>query len=70
MIHSSRRNRKSKVIAEVLAIIADTELATHRSPLYHEINGRLGGESAAEFVAALEKFHTERLIKLPKRRVI
>jgi hypothetical protein len=55
MIHSSRRDRKAKAIAEVLAIIADA----NQKPVPHpprptrETNEWLW-ESATEFCAALD----------------
>ena len=57
MIHSSRRDRKAKAIAEVLAMIANAEapLAPHRPRPVLEADERLF-ETAAEFCAALEKY--------------
>ena len=57
MIHSSRRDRKIKAIAEALAIIADArpEFDPHRPRPVHEADERLF-ETAAEFCAALEKY--------------
>jgi hypothetical protein len=55
MIRSSRRDRKAKVIAEVLAMIADSQsaLAPHRShPVREPDEGLL--EDATEFCAALD----------------
>ena len=53
MIHSSRRDRKAKAIAEVLAMIADAQapLAPHRPRPVLETDERLF-ETAAEFSAA------------------
>jgi hypothetical protein len=55
MIHSSRRDRKAKAIAEVLAMIANAQvpLAPHRPRPVLEADERLF-ETAAEFCAALE----------------
>jgi hypothetical protein len=57
MIHSSRRDRKAKAIAEVLAMIANAQapLAPHRPRPVLEADERLF-ETAAEFCAALEKY--------------
>ena len=59
MIHSSRRDRKTKAIAEVLAMFADAhpELAPHRPRSVREADEWLW-ESATEFSAALEKYYT------------
>jgi hypothetical protein len=56
MIHSSRRDRKAKAIAEVLAMIANAQapLAPHRPRPVLEADERLF-ETAAEFWA-LEKY--------------
>jgi hypothetical protein len=57
MIHSSRRDRKTKAIAEALAMIADAhpELEPHRSRPTHETDEWLW-ESATEFCAALDYY--------------
>jgi hypothetical protein len=60
MIHSSRRNRKSRLIAEVLATIAAAQRAPYQPRSFHETNERLWGESATEFSAALETYYAER----------
>jgi hypothetical protein len=54
MIHSSRRDRKTKAIAEVLAMIADAhpELDPHQPRPVRETDEWLW-ESATEFCAAL-----------------
>jgi hypothetical protein len=54
MIHSSRRDRKAKAIAEVLAMIANAQapLAPHLPRPVLEADER----PAAEFCAALEKY--------------
>ena len=73
MIHSSRRDREVKAIAEVLAMIAAPELAPYRPRAGRETNEWLREESASEFSAALEKYyaaHTHRLINLPKKRMV
>jgi hypothetical protein len=55
MIHSSRRERKTKAIAEVLAMISDAhlELVRHRSRPVRETDEWLR-ESATEFCVALD----------------
>jgi hypothetical protein len=60
MIHSSRRDRKAKAIAEVLAMLADThpKLPTHKRCSLRETDEWLW-ESATEFSAALEKYYAE-----------
>ena len=57
MIHSSHRNRKTKAIAEVLAMIADAhpELAPHHPRSVRETDEWLW-ESATEFCAALDRY--------------
>jgi hypothetical protein len=56
MIHSSRRDRKAKAIAEVLAMIADARATSaHRPRPVLETDERLF-ETAAEFCAAFEKY--------------
>jgi hypothetical protein len=57
MIHSSRRDRKTKAIAEALAMIADAhpELDPHRPRPVREIDEQLW-ESATEFCAALDRY--------------
>ena len=57
MIHSSRRDRKTKAIAEALAMIADAhpELAPHRPRPVRETDEWLW-ESATEFCAALDRY--------------
>jgi hypothetical protein len=57
MIHSSRRDRKAKAIAEVLAMIANAEapLAPHRPRSVRQADERLF-ETASEFCAAFEKY--------------
>jgi hypothetical protein len=61
MIHSSRRDRKAKAIAEVLAMLADThlKLTTHKPCPLRETDEWLW-ESATEFSAVLEKYYAER----------
>jgi hypothetical protein len=55
MIHSSHRDHKTKVIAEVLAMMSDVhpELVPHRSRPVRETDEWLW-ESATEFCAALD----------------
>jgi hypothetical protein len=57
MIHSSHRNRKTKAIAEVLAMIADAhpELTPHHPRPVRETDEWLW-ESATEFCAALDRY--------------
>ena len=56
MIHSSRRDRKAKAIAEVLAMIdSDLPLVPHRPRPDHETEEWLF-ESATEFIEAREKY--------------
>ena len=57
MIHSSRRDRKIKAIAEALAMIADArpEFDPHRPRPVHETDEWLW-ESATEFCAALDRY--------------
>ena len=57
MIHSSRRDRKTKAIAEALAMIADAhpELDPHRPRPIRETDESLW-ESATEFCAALDHY--------------
>jgi len=57
MIHSSRRDRKAKAIAEALAMLADahTELEPHRRRPVRETDEWLW-ESATEFCAALDRY--------------
>ena len=56
MIHSSRRGRKAKAIAEVRAMIANAQATSaHRPRPVLETDERLF-EIAAEFCAALEEY--------------
>ena len=57
MIHSSRRDLKVRAIAEVLAMIADTDpkLTSHDPRTAHETDEWLW-ESATEFCAALDRY--------------
>jgi hypothetical protein len=73
MIYSSHRKRKTKAMAEVLAMIAAVELAPHRQSPFREIEEGFQGESATEFIAALEKYcaaRTHSPIKLPKKGMV
>ncbi|MGH6836954.1 MAG: hypothetical protein ACREC9_15780 [Methylocella sp.] len=58
MIHSSRQDRKTKAIAEVLTMIADAhpEPASHHPRPVRETEESLW-ESVTEFCAALEKYY-------------
>jgi hypothetical protein len=57
MIHSSHRERKTKAIAEVLAMISDAhpELVRHRPRPVRETDEWMR-ESATEFCAALDRY--------------
>jgi hypothetical protein len=68
MIHSSRRDRKAKAIAEVLAMIADgyPPLAPHRPRPVLETEEWLF-ESATEFIEALEKYYAERATQIKRK---
>jgi hypothetical protein len=57
MIHSPRRQRKTKAIAEALAMIADAHppLAPHQPHPVRETDEWLW-ESATEFCAALDRY--------------
>jgi hypothetical protein len=57
MIHSSRRDRKTKAIAEALAMIGDAhpELDPHRPRPVRETDEWLW-ESVTEFCAALDRY--------------
>jgi hypothetical protein len=67
MIHSSRRDRKTKVIAEALAMIADVhpELVAHQPRPVRETDEWLW-ESATEFCAALDRY-PRRVAPIPHR---
>jgi hypothetical protein len=69
MIHSSRRDRKTKAIVEVLAMIADAhprpDLDPHRPRPVRETDEWLW-ESATEFCAALDR-NAGRAMKLRER---
>ena len=66
MIHSSRRDRKTKAIAEALAMIADArpELDPHRPRPVRETDEWLW-ESATEFCAALDRY-AERTMEIKR----
>ena len=57
MIRSSRRDRKAKAVAEVLAMIADAhaELVPHHPKAVTETDEWLW-ENATEFCAALDRY--------------
>jgi hypothetical protein len=68
MIQSSRRDRRAKALAEVLAMIANAQhpLAPHHRPLpIREADERLS-QSATAFCAALD-FYAERATR--KRKI-
>jgi hypothetical protein len=68
MIHSSRRDRKAKAIAEVLAMIADAypPLAPRRPRPVLEAEEWLFG-SVTEFIEALEQYYAERATKIKRK---
>jgi hypothetical protein len=68
MIHSSRRDRKAKAIAEVLATIADAypPQAPHRPRPVLETEEWLF-ESVTEFIEALEKYYSERTTQIKRK---
>jgi hypothetical protein len=61
MLHSSRRDRKAKAVAEVLAMMADAypPLAPQRPRPVLETDEWLF-EGATEFIEALEKYYAGR----------
>ena len=64
MLYSSRRNRRTKAIAEALAMIASArELEPHRLDAAADVEEALY-ESATEFCAALERYAAS---KAPRR---
>ena len=67
MIHSSRRDRKAKAVAEVLAMIADAYplLAPRARPVLETEEWLF--ESATEFIEALEKYYAERAAQLKRK---
>jgi hypothetical protein len=67
MIHSSRRDRRAKAVAEVLAMIADAypPLAPHPPRPVLETEEWLF-ESATEFIEALEKY-AERATQIKRK---
>jgi anthranilate phosphoribosyltransferase len=67
MIHSSRRDSKTKAIAEVLAMIdANLPLAPHQPRPVLETEEWLF-ESATEFIEALEKYYAERATRIKRK---
>ena len=66
MIHSSRRDRKTKAIAEALATITDThpEVVPHLPRPVRETDEWLW-ESATEFCAALNRY-SERAMEIKR----
>ena len=68
MLHSSRRDRKAKAVAEVLAMMADAypPLAPHRPRPILETEEWLF-ESATEFSEALEKYCAERATQIKRK---
>ncbi len=67
MIHSSRRDRKTKAIAEVLAMIADAhpECVPHRPRPVLETEKWLF-ENATEFIEAVEEYYAERATRIKR----
>ena len=68
MIHSSRRDRKAKALAEVLAMMADAypRLAPHRPRPILETEEWLF-EGATEFIEALEKDYAGRATQIKRK---
>ena len=66
MIHASRWDRKTKAIAEALAMLADAhpELVPHRPRPVRETDEWLW-ESATEFCAALDRY-AERAMQIKR----
>jgi hypothetical protein len=66
MIHSSHRDRKTKAIAEALAMIPDVhpELVPHRPRPVRETDEWLW-ESATEFCAAMDRY-AERAMEIKR----
>jgi hypothetical protein len=72
MIHTSRQEHKTKVAAEVLAMIAAAQLAPDRPRRVRDTDERLE-VSATIFRAGLDKCcagHMPGLNKLPKTRML
>jgi hypothetical protein len=67
MIHSSRRDRKAKAIAEVLAMIADGS-PPHRPRPGLDTEEWLF-ESSTDFIEALEKYYAERATQLKRKTI-
>ncbi len=65
MIHSSRRDRTARAIAEVLAMIAeaDPKLTPHPPPVVESDEGLW--ENATEFCAALDRY-AERVMQFKR----
>lgn len=59
MIHSSRRDRNTKAIAELLAMIVCVEFSAKQPCSTHETDEWPWEESATEFSAALERYSAE-----------
>jgi hypothetical protein len=68
MIHSSRRDRKAKALADVLAMMADAypRLAPHRPRPILETEEWLF-EGATEFIEALEKYYAGRATQIKRK---
>lgn len=68
MIHSSHRDRKAKAMAEVLALIAETQpLFESRQPQAHRESQDWQLESATEFILALEKYYAGRARQMKRK---
>jgi hypothetical protein len=69
MIHSSRRDRKAKAIAEVLAMIADAhpQITPHRPHPVLETKEWLF-ESAAEFIEALGEYYAKHATQIKRKK--
>lgn len=68
MIHSSHRDRKTKAVAELLAMIADDHppLTPHQPRPVLDSEEWLF-ESATEFIEALEKYYTGRAAHVKRK---
>jgi hypothetical protein len=69
MIRSSRRDRKTKAIAEVLAMIADAHppIAPHRPRPVLDTEEWLF-QGATEFIEALDKYYAEHNTQIKREK--
>ena len=65
MIHSSHRDRKTKAVAEVLAMIDDAYPPHRPSPVLDETEEWLF--ESPEFIEALEKYYAERAMQIKRK---